>query len=119
MRKLIEISVLSFILLIFAAFSYPQKTGDYLFIDKGEIEAIELDADTYQGYEWIVSATSDPTIVKYEGKEFEYGEKNTDLSVQKIKFKGLKKGKTTVTLQYIKQGEMVPKKTKTITIKVY
>ncbi len=119
MKKNILLPVACILFLFFAAFSLPKMSGDILFIDKGDTEALELDADTYQGYEWIISANTDPTIAKYEGKEFEYGEKNTDLSVQKLKFKGLKKGKTTITLQYIKQGEQLPKKTKTVVIRVF
>ncbi|HMT12333.1 MAG TPA: hypothetical protein PKA39_12005, partial [Ignavibacteria bacterium] len=61
----------------------------------------------------------DQTIVKYEGKENKFGEKNTDLTTQLIKFKGLKKGKTIVTLNYIKQGESIPKKTRKLVIRVY
>lgn len=119
MTKIIKLKV--FFVVLFLALIFPGivLSSDFLFIDKGDTEEYEIAADTYQGYEWVVSTITDPSIMKYEGKEFEYGEKNTDLSVQKIKFKGLKKGKTTVTLQYIKQGDMVPKKTKTITIKVY
>ena len=119
MTKIIKLKVFSVFLFLLVIFNGDVYCGDFLFIDKGETEEYEISADTYQGYEWIVSTMSDPTIVKYDGKEFEYGEKNTDLSVQKIKFKGIKKGKTTVTLQYMKQGDMVPKKTKIITIKVY
>jgi len=119
MKKIIKTAFTAFLWIFIASFTSNVYSGDNLFIDKGETESFELSADTYQGYEWVIASSSDPTIAKYEGKEFEYGEKNTDLSVQKLKFRGLKKGKTVVTLQYIKQGDMVPKKTKTVTIRVY
>lgn len=119
MKKHIILPLSLVLFLFFTVISFSGTGGDYLFIDKGDTEELELDADTYQGYEWIVSGNSDQTIVKYEGKEFEYGSKNTDLSVQKLKFKGLKKGKTTITLQYIKQGEQLPKKTKTVIVRVF
>jgi hypothetical protein len=119
MKKHILLPLSLALFLVFTAYTISGTGGDYLFIDKGDTEELELDADTYNGYEWVISGSTDETIVKYEGKEFEYGSKNTDLSVQKLKFKGLKKGKTTITLQYIKQGEQLPKKTKTVKIQVF
>lgn len=114
-------TIIALMLLLAAAYGFklPAELGSYLVIEVGETEVLELDADTYNGYEWIVSKIDDPTLIKYEGKEFEYGDKNTDLSVQKMKFKGLKKGRTNMKLDYIKQGEQLPKKSKTIKVSVY
>lgn len=93
--------------------------GENIAMAVGDTASVKMDADTYQGYEWVVSANSDPTIAKYEGKTNILGEKNTDLTVQVIKFKGLKKGKTIVTLNYVKQGDLLAKKTRTVNIAVY
>ena len=105
-------------MLISAAYS-EVLADDYLFIDVDDTEVYKIDADTYQGYDWVIASMTDQTIVKYEGKENKFGEKNTDLTTQLIKFKGLKKGKTIVTLNYIKQGESIPKKTRKLVIRVY
>jgi len=85
----------------------------------GGFASVTMEADTHQGYDWVVSSSSNSSIAKYEGKENNYGEKNTDLTKQVIKFKGLKKGKTIITLNYVKQGDMLAKKTRTVNITVY
>jgi predicted secreted protein len=93
--------------------------GENITMSVGEIGSVTMEADTYQGYDWVVSSSSNSAIAKYEGKDNQYGEKNTDPTKQVIKFKGLKKGKTSITLNYIKQGDMLAKKTRTVNITVY
>lgn len=110
--------IICFTMLISAAYS-NLLADDYLFIDVDDTKVYKIDADTYQGYDWIIASMTDQTIAKYEGKENKFGEKNTDLTTQLIKFKGLKKGKTIVTLNYIKQGESLPRKTRKLIIRVY
>lgn len=85
----------------------------------GDISSVKLSADTYNKFDWVVASNSDPTIAKYEGKDNQFGEKNTDMTTQVLKFKGLKKGKTIVTLNYVKLGDLLAKKSRTINITVY
>lgn len=92
--------------------------GENLSMSVGEISSINMFADTQQGYDWIAASNSNPTIAKYDGKENQFGEKNTDKTTQVIKFKGLKKGKTIITLNYVKQGDMLVKQSRTINITV-
>jgi len=117
-RILRTLLISSFMMLFLAAHSNV-LADDYLFIDVDDTKTYKIDADTYQGYDWVIASMTDQTIVKYEGKENKFGEKNTDLTTQLIKFKGLKKGKTIVTFNYMKQGESLPKKTRKLTIRVY
>ncbi|HAX50244.1 MAG TPA: hypothetical protein PK605_04380 [Ignavibacteria bacterium] len=93
--------------------------GENISMGVGGFASVTMEADTHQGYDWVVSSSSNSLIAKYEGKENNYGEKNTDLTKQVIKFKGLKKGKTIITLNYVKQGDMLAKKTRTVNITVY
>ncbi|HWA06034.1 MAG TPA: protease inhibitor I42 family protein [Ignavibacteria bacterium] len=93
--------------------------GENISMAVGDIASVKMEADTYSGYDWVVASNSNSAVAKYEGKDTKFGEKNTDLSTQIIKFKGLKKGKTIVTLNYIKQGDMIAKKTRTVNITVY
>ncbi len=93
--------------------------GENISMAVGDIASVKMEADTYSGYDWVVASNSNSAVAKYEGKDIKFGEKNTDLSTQIIKFKGLKKGKTIVTLNYIKQGDMIAKKTRTVNITVY
>lgn len=93
--------------------------GENISMSVGEFASVTMEADTHQGYDWVVSSSSNSSIAKYEGKENKYGEKNTDMTKQVIKFKGLKKGKTIITLNYVKQGDMLAKKTRTVNITVY
>jgi len=93
--------------------------GESITIAVGEIGSVTMEADTYQGYDWVVSSSSNSAIAKYEGTDNQHGAKNTDLTKQVIKFKGLKKGKTSITLNYVKKGDMLAKKTRTVNITVY
>lgn len=93
--------------------------GENISMGVGEISSVNMIADTYNKYDWVVSANSDPTIAKYEGKDNQFGEKNTDPTTQVLKFKGLKKGKTIITLNYVKLGDILAKKTRTVNITVY
>jgi PBP1b-binding outer membrane lipoprotein LpoB len=93
--------------------------GENLSMSVGDTSSVNMTADTHNGYDWIVSANSDPSIAKYTGKENLAGEKVTDKTTQVIKFKGLKKGKTIITLNYVKKGDMLAKQTRTLNITVY
>lgn len=93
--------------------------GESITIAVGEIGSVTMEADTYQGYDWVVSSSSNSVIAKYEGTDNQHGAKNTDPTKQVIKFKGLKKGKTSITLNYVKKGDMLAKKTRTVNITVY
>jgi len=93
--------------------------GESITIAVGEIGSVTMEADTYQGYDWVVSSSSNSAIAKYEGTDNQHGAKNTDPTKQVIKFKGLKKGKTSITLNYVKKGDMLAKKTRTVNITVY
>jgi PBP1b-binding outer membrane lipoprotein LpoB len=93
--------------------------GENLSISVGDTASVSMTADTHNGYDWIVAANSDPSIAKYTGKENLDGEKVTDKTTQVIKFKGLKKGKTIITLNYVKKGDMLAKQTRTLNITVY
>lgn len=93
--------------------------GENISMGVGDTASVSMLADTKNGYDWIVASNSSPTIAKYNGKDNQYAEKTTDKTTQLIKFKGLKKGKTIVTLNYIKQGDMLAKQSRTINIMVY
>ncbi len=93
--------------------------GENLSMSVGDTSSVKMIADTYRGYEWIVTANSDPIVAKYAGKEDQAGEKITDKTTQVIRFKGLKKGKTIITLNYVKKGDMLAKQSRTINITVY
>ena len=101
MKKHIILPLSLALFLFFTVISFSGTGGDYLFIDKGDTEELELDADTYQGYEWIVSGNSDQTIVKYEGKEFEYGSKNTEL----LRIASLERGVAALILDSLLLGD--------------
>lgn len=85
----------------------------------GDSASVKMEADTYNGYDWVVSSNSNSAVAKYAGKEDLPGEKNTDPVKQVIKFKGLKKGKTIITLNYVKKGDILAHKTRTVNITVY
>lgn len=110
---------LLFSILFLSCSGYQDYKGDKLLISKGNSSSVKMSADTYKGYEWIVASNSDPSVAVFEEKENVYGEKNTDMTEQILKFKGLKKGKTIITLNYIKHGDFIAKKTRTINISVY
>ncbi len=93
--------------------------GENISMGVGDISSVKLSADTYNKFDWVVASNSDPTIAKYDGKDNQFGEKNTDMTTQVLKFKGLKKGKTIITLNYIKLGDLLAKKSRTINITVY
>lgn len=93
--------------------------GENISMGVGDTASVKMEADTYSGYDWVVSSNSNSSVAKYEGKDNLPGEKNTDPVTQIIKFKGLKKGKTIITLNYVKKGDMLAKKTRTVNITVY
>lgn len=93
--------------------------GENISMGVGDTASVKMVADTYQGYDWVVSSNSNSAAAKYEGKYNLTGEKNTDPVTQVIKFKGLKKGKTIITLNYVKKGDLLAKKTRTVNITVY
>lgn len=119
MKSIIFIVIASLSFFIISCSGYQDYKGDNIVISKGNTASISMSADTYQGYDWIVASNTDATIAVFDGKENKYGEKNTDFTEQVIKFKGLKKGKTIITLNYIKQGDFIAHKTRTINITVY
>lgn len=99
---------------------YQNYTGENLVINAGDTASVNYSADTFHGYEWVVTSNSDPAVAKYLNvTNIPETGNNTDPVKQVIKFKGLKKGKTIVTLNYIKNGEMIAKKTRTVNITVY
>ena len=93
--------------------------GENISMGVGDTASVKMEADTYSGYDWVVSSNSNSSIAKYDGKDNLSGEKNTDPVTQVIKFKGLKKGKTIITLNYVKKGDLIAKKTRTVNITVY
>lgn len=92
--------------------------GDNISIGVGDTSSVNMDSDTQSGYDWIISANSDPSIAKFSGKE-NINTENKRKTVQVLRFKGLKKGKTIITLNYVKKGDMLVKKTRTLNITVY
>lgn len=120
MKKILfSASTIILAFLIASCSGIPNYTGESLSIKSGEISSVKMETDTYHGFDWIVASNSDPSVAKYEGKENKFGEKNTDMTTQLLKFKGLKKGKTIITLNYVKQGDLLAKKSRTINIIVY
>lgn len=115
--KIVIIISLSFFLA--SCSGYQNYKGDNLVISAGNTASINMTADTFGGYDWIVASNSDETIAVFEGKETVNGEKKSDPSEQILKFKGLKKGKTIITLNYVKKGDLIAHKTRTINISVY
>ncbi|NOS85025.1 MAG: protease inhibitor I42 family protein [Ignavibacteria bacterium] len=93
--------------------------GENISMGVGDTASVKMEADTYQGYDWVVSSNTNSAVAKYDGKDNLPGKKNTDPAIQVIKFKGLKKGKTIITLNYVKKGDLIAKKTRTINITVY
>lgn len=93
--------------------------GENISMGVGDTASVKMEADTYSGYDWVVSSNTNSSVAKYESKDNLPGEKNTDPVTQVIKFKGLKKGKTIITLNYVKKGDMLAKKTRTVNITVY
>lgn len=93
--------------------------GENISMGVGEYSVVKMPADTKAGYDWNISANSDPTIAKYESREKLSGENNSSGDTLLIKFKGLKKGKTIITLNYVKKGDFLAKKTRTVNITVY
>jgi predicted secreted protein len=93
--------------------------GDNISMGVGDTASVKMEAETFQGYDWVVSSNSNSAVAKYEGKDNQPGVKNTDPVTQVIKFKGLKKGKTIITLNYVKKGDLIAKKTRTVNITVY
>jgi len=93
--------------------------GENISMGVGDTASVKMLAETFQGYDWVVSSNSNSAVAKYEGKDNLSGEKNTDPVIQVIKFKGLKKGKTIITLNYVKKGDLIAKKTRTVNITVY
>lgn len=93
--------------------------GENISMGVGDTASVKMEAETFQGYEWVVSSNSNSKVAKYEGKNNLSGEKNTGPVTQVIKFKGLKKGKTIITLNYVKKGDLIAKKTRTVNITVY
>ncbi len=93
--------------------------GENISMGVGDTASVKMEADTYNGYDWVVSSNSNSAVAKYIGKENQPDEKNTDPVNQVIKFKGLKKGKTIITLNYVKKGDLLAKKTRTVNITVY
>lgn len=93
--------------------------GENIAMAVDDSASVKMEADTYNGYDWVVSSNSNSAVAKYVGKDNLSGEKNTDPVTQVIKFKGLKKGKTIITLNYIKKGDLIAKKTRTVNITVY
>ncbi len=123
MKTKLYIASLLFISLYISSCSGIKDIQDYkgenISMGAGDTASVSMLADTKNGYDWIVASNSDPTIAKYDSKQNIFGEKTTDKTTQLIKFKGLKKGKTIVTLNYIKQGDMLAKQSRTINITVY
>lgn len=93
--------------------------GENISMGVGDTASVKMEAETFQGYDWVVTSNSNSAVAKYEGKDNLPGEKSTDPVTQVIKFKGLKKGKTIITLNYVKKGDMLAKKTRTVNITVY
>lgn len=93
--------------------------GDNISMGVGEFASLKLKAETTDGYDWVVSSNSDGTVAKFESKENIAGENGPSDDSVVIKFKGLKKGKTIVTLNCVKKGDFIAKKTRTVNITVY
>ncbi len=93
--------------------------GDNISMGVGEFASLKLKAETTDGYDWVVSSNSDGTVAKFESKENIAGENGPSGDSVVIKFKGLKKGKTIVTLNCVKKGDFIAKKTRTVNITVY
>ncbi|MEO8512870.1 MAG: protease inhibitor I42 family protein [Ignavibacteria bacterium] len=93
--------------------------GDNLSMGVNDTSSVSMTADTQNGYDWIVASNSDPTVARYTGKENLAGTNSTDKTTQVIKFKGLKKGKTIITLNYVKKGDLLAKQSRTLNITVY
>lgn len=123
MKSKVFLPVLFLIVLYISACSglkdIENYKGENISMGVGDSASVKMEADTYNGYDWVVSSNSNSAVAKYAGKEDLPGEKNTDPVKQVIKFKGLKKGKTIITLNYVKKGDILAHKTRTVNITVY
>ncbi len=93
--------------------------GDNLSMSVGDTSSVKMYANTLQGYGWVVTANSDPTIAVYEATFIQLPKVSSDQTTQAIRFKGLKKGKTIITLNYVKKGDLLAKQSRTLNILVY
>ncbi len=114
-----------FLLVFYALFffsscaGYQDLTGESLVIKTGDTASVKYTADAFHGYEWVVSSNSDRSIAKFIGITNIPGSNNNDNITQVFNFKGLKKGKTIVTLNYIKKNDIIAKKSRTLNITVF
>ncbi len=93
--------------------------GQNLSMGVGDTSSVKMYANTLQGYGWVVTANSDPTVAVYEATFIQLPKVSSDQTTQAIRFKGLKKGKTIITLNYVKKGDMLAKQSRTLNILVY
>lgn len=90
-----------------------------LSIKAGDTSSVKMYANTLKGYAWVVSSNSDPDIAEYKATFIQLPLISSDQTTQSIRFKGLKKGKTIITLNYVKNGELQINQTRTIKLTVY
>lgn len=118
-NRILMLAFLVLSVLITSCAGYKDYKGASVLIKLNEESVIRMQTDTNKAYSWIVSNISDPDIAKYTGKEFVSEESNAYMRTQIIKIKGLKKGKTIITLNYVKEGDLLVKKSRTYNVTVY
>ena len=123
MKKLsiiVPLFIISFVLVSCSGIKEIENyKGENISMGIGEFSSVKMNADTKGGYSWVVSGNSDPKIASYENTEKISAENSSSQDTVFIKFKGLKKGKTIITLNYVKKGDFIAHKTRTVNITVY
>ncbi|OHD66884.1 MAG: hypothetical protein A2176_12545 [Spirochaetes bacterium RBG_13_51_14] len=93
--------------------------GTKVEIQSGEFLAVKLEAQLGTGYGWKVVSESEELVLKGEPEQVsKQGHKPGGPDIQTFKFKAVKKGETTLRLQYIEAWKKKSKPLKEYTITV-